>query len=350
MFRFEHDYILFGLIIIPILWIIFLLARRNRQKAIKTFGELSVIQQLMPHVSKSKSNWKFILVCIGLSFLIAGAAGPQFGSKLEEVKREGIEIIIALDVSNSMMAEDIKPNRLERAKQAISRLVEKLQDDRIGLLVFAGDSYIQIPITSDYISAKMFLETINTDIVPKQGTAIGSAIELGMRSFSPETEASKVLVIITDGENHEDDAVKAAEAATEKGITVYTIGMGSPNGSPIPVYTSAGKSFRKDNQGNTVISKLDEETLNKIAVAGNGKYILASNSNVGLNKLFDELKELETAEFDSKVYTEYEDRFQYLIGIAFLLLLIEVFTIERKSKWLANINLFGERNQKEEQL
>jgi Ca-activated chloride channel family protein len=343
MFRFEHDYILFGLILIPILWILFLLARRSKTKAIKAFGELSVIQQLMPNVSKAKSNWKFILVSSGLAFLIIGAAGPQFGSKLEEVKREGIEIIIALDVSNSMMAEDIRPNRLERAKQAISRLVEKLQDDRIGLIVFAGDAYIQIPITSDYISAKMFLETINTNIVPKQGTAIGSAIELGMRSFSPNSDASKVLVIITDGENHEDDAVKAAEVAAEKGITVYTIGMGSPNGSPIPVYTGAGKSFRKDNQGNTVISKLDEETLNKIAIAGNGNYILASNSNVGLNKLFDDLKELETAEFDSKVYTDYEDRFQYLIGLAFLILLIEVLTVERKSKWLSNINLFGDK-------
>ncbi len=349
MFRFEHDYILFGLVLIPIVWIIFLLARRNRQKAIKAFGELSVIQQLMPHVSKSKSNWKFILISVGLAFLIIGGAGPQFGSKLEEVKREGIEIIIALDVSNSMLAEDIKPNRLERAKQAISRLVEKLQDDRIGLIVFAGDAYIQIPITSDYISAKMFLETINTDIVPKQGTAIGSAIELGIRSFSPNTDASKVLVIITDGENHEDDAVKAAEAAAEKGISVYTIGMGSPNGSPIPVYSGSGKSYRKDNQGNTVISKLDEETLSKVAIAGNGNYILASNSNVGLNKMFDELKELETAEFDSKVYTEYEDRFQYMIGFAFLLLLIEVFTTERKSRWLGNINLFGERK-KEGQL
>ncbi|MFW5699324.1 MAG: vWA domain-containing protein [Bacteroidota bacterium] len=341
MFKFAHPYLLYALGLVPLVIILYLLARRRRKKYLETFGQWEVIRTLMPEVSKSKARWKFVLLTLGLFFLILGAAGPQFGSKLEEVKREGIEIIIALDVSNSMLAEDIKPNRLERAKQAISQLVDQLDDDRIGLIVFAGDAYTQIPITSDYVSAKMFLSTISTDIVPKQGTAIGSAIGLGMKSFSPDTEASKVMIVITDGENHEDDPVKFAEQAAEEGILIYTIGMGSPKGVPIPASPGSTQAFRKDREGNVIMTKLDEQTLSRIAAVTDGKYIPASNTSVGLNRLFRDIKNMESAEIETKIYTEYNERYQYLIALAVLFLLIEVIMVERKSRWLSKMNLFG---------
>jgi Ca-activated chloride channel family protein len=289
-------------------------------------------------MSKSKPHWKFFLLSLAFVFLIFGAAGPQFGSKLEEVKREGIEVIIALDVSNSMLAEDIKPNRLERAKLTIERLIELMEDDKVGLVVFAGDAYVQVPITSDYISAKMFLEGINTKMVSKQGTAIGSAIELASKSFSPQSEASKVIIVITDGENHEGNAIEMAEKANENGIKIYTIGLGSPQGVPIPV-TAGQNVFRKDNDGNVIISKLDESTLNKIAASADGKYYNANS----FNQIFAELDNLKTEEFETRVYTEYENRFQYLLAAGLLLLLIEIFILERKSPWVSRLNLFNEK-------
>ncbi|MBA7692195.1 hypothetical protein ES703_100757 [subsurface metagenome] len=240
-----------------------------------------------------------------------------------------------------MMAEDIQPNRLDKAKQAISKLVEKLQDDKIGLIVFAGDAYTQVPITTDYASTKLFLSAISTEIVPKQGTAIGSAIDLGMNSFTPDMEASKVLIIITDGENHEDDAVEMAKKAAEKGIIVHTIGVGLPKGAPIPVYSSTGqKVFRKDNDGNTIISKLDESMLQKISTAGGGVYIRSTNTRLGLNALFDEINKMEKQEFEARIYSEYDERFQYLIGIALFFLLLEFMILERKNKYFKNIKLF----------
>jgi len=231
-------------LLLPVLALIFALVFHQRRKAIRRFGDPQVIEPLMPYVSYSRPVLKAILVLLALASLVFGIARPQFGSKLREIKREGVELIIALDVSNSMMAEDIQPNRLERAKQAITRLVDRLVNDKIGLIVFAGDAYIQIPITTDYVSAKLFLNAISTDIVPKQGTAIGSAIELGTKSFTQQEETSKALIIITDGENHEDDAVEAAKLAAEKGIKVHTIGIGLPQGAPIPVYSGGQKSYR----------------------------------------------------------------------------------------------------------
>ena len=226
MFRFGNPEYLYLLLIIPVLILLFGLAQYYKKKALAKFGDMSVIEQLMPFVSKSRPVLKFVFLTIAIIAIILALADPQFGSKLEKVKRKGAEIIIALDVSNSMLAEDIKPNRLERAKQAISKLVDNMENDRIGLIVFAGDSYIQVPVTSDYTAAKMFLSSINTKIVSKQGTAIGSAIDLAMNSFTPESDMEKALIIITDGENHEDDAIKPAELAYEKGIAIHTIGMG----------------------------------------------------------------------------------------------------------------------------
>lgn len=345
MFRFSHPEYLYILFLIPIIIGLFWFATILQKRAINRFGNIETLKQLMPGASFKRGWLKIIILSTAIFLIILGLAGPQFGSKLTEVKRKGIEMIIALDVSNSMMAEDIQPNRLERAKQAISRLVDKLSDDRLGLIVFAGDAYVQLPITNDYISAKMFLSSINPGIVPKQGTAIGSAINLAASSFSPQSETSKVIVVISDGENHEDDPVEAAKKANEQGIYVYAIGIGSPQGSPIPAPSQDGQaSFLKDKDGNVVVSKLDEETLSKVAVAGNGKYIRATNTQLGLLPLFDEINKMQKTEMKEKIYSEYDDQFQYLFATALILLLLEFIILERKNKWLTKLNLFGVKN------
>jgi Ca-activated chloride channel family protein len=343
MFRFGNIEYLYLLVIIPALIMLFMILFSLRKKALKRFGNMQVIEPLMPGLSFARPVIKFMLIVVALASLIFGIARPQFGSKLREIKREGVEIIIALDVSNSMMAEDIQPNRLERAKQAIAKMVDRLVNDKIGLIVFAGDAYIQIPITTDYVSAKLFLNTISTDIVPKQGTAIGSSIELGMKSFTQQEETSKALIIITDGENHEDDAMETAKAAVEKGIKVHTIGIGLPKGAPIPVYSGGQKNYLKDNSGETVISKLDEDMLRKISAAGEGVYIRSTDTRVGLDKLFDEINKMEKQEMEAKVYSDYDERFQYVFAIGLFFLLLEFFILERKNKWLSKIKLFDQQ-------
>ena len=343
MFRFGNIEYLYLLVVIPLLILLFLILFSLRKKSLRRFGNMEVIEQLMPSLSFVRPVIKFMFMLLALGALIFGIARPQFGSKLREIKREGVEIIIALDVSNSMMAEDIQPNRLERAKQAIAKMVDRLVNDKIGLIVFAGDAYIQIPITTDYVSAKLFLNTISTEIVPKQGTAIGSAIELGMKSFTQQEETSKALIIITDGENHEDDAIEMARAAVEKGIMVHTIGIGLPKGAPIPVYGGGQKNYLKDNSGETVISKLDEEMLQKVAAAGEGVYIRSTDTRVGLDKLFDEINQMEKQEMEARVYSDYDERFQYVFAIGLFFLLLEFLILERKNKWLSKIKLFDQQ-------
>ena len=341
MFRFGNSEYLYLLLIIPVLVLLFGVAQYYKKRAMQKFGEMSVLEQLMPFVSRTRPVLKFIFLIIAFTSIVFALADPQFGSKLEKVKRKGAEIIIALDVSNSMLAEDIQPNRLERAKRSISKLIDRMDNDRIGLIVFAGDAYIQVPITSDFSAAKMFLSSINTNIVSKQGTSIGAAIDLAMNSFTPETEMNKAIIIITDGENHEDNPVKAAELAAKRGIKVHTIGMGSQRGAPIPVNKSYGQTnFLKDNDGNVVISKLDQKTLQQSASAGEGMFIMASNTQAGLNKLFDEINKMEKEEIEEVVYTEFEHRFQYLLGIALFFLLLDSIIPERKSKWSDSFNLF----------
>jgi len=338
-FRFEHPIILYLFIIIPILVVLYWISFARKKKALQKFGDLNIINQLMPYASFSRPIYKFGILMLALSFLILGAAGPQFGSKLQKIKRKGVEIIIALDVSNSMMAQDIQPNRLERAKRAISKLVDKLNDDKIGLVVFAGEAYTQLPITTDYASAKLFLSSISTDIVPIQGTAIGAAINLAAKSFSPESEASKAIIVITDGENHEDDAIAAARKANAKGIIVHTIAMGSIEGAPIP--TKVGSSnFRRDEKGNIVISKLDQKMIQQIATAGGGKPVIANNTTSGLNILFKEINKMNKTELEARVYSAYDEKFQYFITVVLLLLLLEFLVLERKNRYLKDINLF----------
>jgi Ca-activated chloride channel family protein len=339
MFRFAHPEYFWALWLIPLLTLFFIVSRIMRARALRKFGDREIIGYLTPSVSKTRPVFKFFLLMLALAAFIVGAARPQFGSKLKTVKREGVEIMIALDVSNSMLAEDIKPNRLERAKRAIDRLISRLKDDKIGLIVFAGDAYTQLPITTDYNTAQLFLSSVNTEIVPRQGTAIGAAIELALRSFTPNPESSKAIIIITDGENHEDDAVGAAEMAAKQGIVVHTIGMGLPQGAPIPAGIGQGE-FRRDRQGNVVITRLDEVTLEKISAAGNGIYLRASTANVGLEDLLDEINKMQKTEMESQVFAEYEDQFPYFFMAGLILLLLEFFIMERKNKYLRRIKLF----------
>lgn len=345
MFQFGNPQYLYFLIIIPILAFAQLWFAIKKKKALKRFGNPELITQLMPDVSLYRPMVKFYLLLLALSVIILTLAAPQFGTRIQNVQRKGIEIIVALDVSNSMNANDLEPSRLERAKQSIARLTDRLVNDRIGLIVFAGQAYTQIPITSDYTSAKMFLSSITTDIVPTQGTAIGTAINLATRSFSDMEDVNRAIIVITDGENHEDDAVGAARAAAQKGIRTYTVGMGSPKGSPIPMGGSG--NFLRDNQGNVVITKLNEAMLAEIASAGDGEYVPANNIRGGINKLMDELSQLEKSEFESKVYTDFEDQFQILAIIALILLIIDFMILERKNRILKKINLFTVDRNKE---
>lgn len=340
LFRFANPDFLYLLLLLPVVILLYIINEIRKKRALGRLGDINLVGRLVPELSKIRPVVKFILQLIAFSAGIIMLSRPQFGSKIEDVKKQGVEVIIALDVSNSMLAEDIQPDRLTRAKQAISRLVDNLDKDKIGLIVFAGDAYTQIPITTDYVSAKMFLSTINPDMVPKQGTAIGAAISLGIRSFSPGEGKSKAMIIITDGENHEDDPVTNAEEASKAGIIIHTIGIGSTEGVPIPVITNGKTDYLKDVDGNTVITKLDEDILKKIAITTNGKYVRASNSNIGLDEIFSEIRKMKKQELESTMYTEYNDQFQIFAAIALFLLMVDFILMERKNKRLANIRLF----------
>jgi len=345
MFRFENVEYLYGLLLIPVFILIYYIIRRSRLKQLIRFGDVSLVSALHPDVSKYKPNVKFILRMIAVAFLIFAIANPQIGSKLVEVKREGVDVVIALDVSNSMLAEDIKPNRLDRAKRSISRLIDELKGDRIGLIVFAGSAYVQLPMTTDYSAAKLFLSTINTDIVSTQGTAIGAAIELAIEKFTTEDEDKrKALIVITDGENHEDDAFAMAGKAVESGFVIYTIGMGTTEGGPIPIYRNAQRTgFLVDENKETIVTRLDAQMLQEIATAGNGKFIRSGGNDPELSELLEEISKMDKKEFESKRYADYEDRFQYLLAGAFLFLIVENLISVRKNKYLASLNLFGEK-------
>jgi Ca-activated chloride channel family protein len=342
-FRFAHPEYFYIFLVIPVLIVLFSLSRIIHRKALKKFGNLEILTKLMPSVSTGRPVIKFIVWLLALSMIITALAQPQFGSKLKTTKRKGVELIIALDVSNSMKAQDIKPNRLDRAKRAIAKLTDRLRDDKIGLIVFAGQAYVQLPITTDYSSAKLFLEAINTDIVPVQGTAIGAAIDMAVKSFTPNSKGSKAIIVITDGENHEDDAVGMAKAAQEKGIIVHTIGMGLPQGAPIPIGGEGSSDFLKDRSGSIVVTKLDEPMLTQIADAGGGTYIRANNAEIGLNTLFNEIEKMEKTEMEAREYSEYNDQFSTFLSIALALILLDLMILDRKNKWLRNYRLFGKQ-------
>jgi len=340
LFRFANPDFLYLLLLLPVMAAIFVFNAWRRRRSLKKLGDPELVRKLIPEMSSTRPVLKFLLLLLTLSSVVIMLARPQFGSKIEEVKKQGVEVIIALDVSNSMLAEDIQPNRLTRAKQAIERLVDNLQNDRIGLIVFAGDAYTQIPITTDYVSAKMFLSTVSPEMVPKQGTAIGAAINLGIRSFSPGEGKSRAMVIITDGENHDDDPMADAREAAKQGIVIHTIGIGSTQGVPIPVYTGGRMDYLKDRDGKIVITKLDEDILKGIALTTGGNYVRATNSSIGLEEIYNGIGKMKQEELESKMYTEYNDQFQIFASIALVFMLIEYLIMDRRNRKLANIRLF----------
>jgi Ca-activated chloride channel family protein len=297
--------------------------------------------QLMPDASKYRPDVKFWIVFVAIGLFAVLLARPQFGSRLETVKRQGIEVIIALDISNSMLAEDVQPSRLQKAKRLVSQLVDKMENDKVGMIVFAGDAFTQLPITSDYISAKMFLETIDPSLISKQGTALGAAINLSTRSFTPMEGVGRTVILITDGDNHEDGALEAAKAAVEKGIQINVLGVGMPEGAPIPIPGS--NDYRRDREGNVVVTKLNEQRCQEIAQVGQGIYVRVDNSNAAQNAITKEINKLAKADVETQVYTEFNEQFQAIAWIILLLLLVEMLILERKNPLFKNIHLFSDK-------
>ena len=328
MLYFASPVYLWLLLLILVIPVVYGILRSLRARRIRKFGDPSLVRQLMPSWSGAKGWVRIILFDLALLCFIIGIARPQMGATLKEHEAKGAEIMICLDVSNSMLAQDYSPSRLDRAKLAITRMADRLQGDRIGLIIFAGTSFVQLPITTDYVSAKMFLGSIDTGSVPIQGTAIGDAILTAAKSFSAQSEKSRAIVVITDGENHEDDAVDAAKQAAELGIKVYTIGVGSVQGQPIPV----NGELLKDNDGNIVVTRLDEETLRKIAREGGGAYVHAGNEEFGLNPIVDDIKKMEAERFNSIVFEDFDEQYMYFLAAALVLLVLEMLIGDRKHK------------------
>ena len=316
------------LLLVPVIPIVYGIVRALRARRIRRFGDPSLVRQLMPSWSGAKGWVRIVLLSLAWLMFSLGLARPEMGAKLREHEARGAEIMICLDVSNSMLAQDYSPSRLDRAKLAISRVVDKLAGDRIGLIIFAGTSFVQLPITTDYVSAKMFLGNIDTGSVPVQGTAIGEAVKTAMKSFSAQSEKSRAIIVITDGENHEDDAVDAAKQAGELGIKVYTIGVGSLQGQPIPVEGG----LLKDRDGNIVVTRLDETTLRKMAEVSGGAYVHAGNEEFGLGPIVDDIKKMEAERYSSVVFEEYDELFMYFFAAALALFALEMLIGERKHR------------------
>jgi Ca-activated chloride channel family protein len=344
MFRLAHPQFLYLLLLIPLLVLLFVFARRRKMKALAAFGDINLVMRLVPEYSGMRQILKFIIWSLAWMLIVVGMADPQTGSKLEKIKRKGVDMVFALDVSNSMLAQDITPNRLERAKQAIIHLLGKLENDRVGLVIFAGKAYIQMPLTTDYSATRLFLSNINPGMIPVQGTSLGDAIETSASGFG-NTKQSKAIIIITDGENHEDNAVEAAKAVAGKGIRVYTIGIGLPEGAPIPVYSGNTQiGYKKDASGLTVITRINEPLLQDIAKAGRGIFVQANNSQSGVQEVFDQINKLEKSEYNEAFFSDYEDRFQFFILAALILILGETLIADRKGRLAGKIKLFSNKS------
>lgn len=341
MFRFANIEMLWWLITIPIFVIAYILITRRKRRQLIAFGDPELMEQLMPAASKKRPIVKFSLVMIALILLIIAAARPQYGQQEKTVKRQGIEVMVALDVSNSMLAEDVAPNRLDRAKQMLSKMIDNMIDDKVGLVIFAGDAFTQLPITCDYVSAKMFLNTITPNLISTQGTAIGAALQTAITSFgTQETTIGRAIILITDGENHEDDAIAAAKKAQELGIRVFVIGIGKPEGSPIP--KPGTNDYFKDRSGQVVVSRLNEEMCQEIAGAGKGLYVRCDNTNTAMRALQQELDRIATTELETTIYADYNEQYQSFVLLALLTLLIDFFIMMRQNHKLNRMDLFKE--------
>lgn len=341
MLRFANIEVLWLLASIPVFAIGYWFYTRHKRRQLEEFGDPELMEQLMPNASHTRPTVKFCIVMVALTLLIIAAARPQFGQSERTEKRQGIEAIVALDISNSMLAEDVAPNRLDRAKQMLSKLMDNMVNDKVGLVVFAGDAFVQLPITCDYVSAKMFLNSIKPELIKTQGTAIGQALSTSIRCFGEKSDASRAIILITDGENHEDDAVAVAKRAKEEGIQVLVVGIGKPDGSPIPL--PGTNNFIKDRQGNVVVSRLNEEMCREIAQAGGGLYVRCDNTNTATKTIQKELDKLSTQEIETQVFTDYNEQFQSFALIALFLLVIDFFIFNRKNKSLTKLDIFGEK-------
>ena len=339
MFRFGEPQYLYLLIVLPLLAVFYFYSNYRRRKKLREYGSPELLAHLMPDVSKYRPDVKFWLTLSALAMVIFMLARPQFGSKMETVKRQGVETVVALDISNSMLAQDVTPSRLEKSKKLISRLVETFNNDKVAMIVFAGEAFTQLPITSDYVSAKMFLETISPSLITTQGTDIRGAIDLAMKSFTPNEGVGRAIVLITDGENHEGGAIEAAQEAAKKGMRVFVLGVGSPDGSPIPA-EDGSNNFRRDKDGNVIVTRLNEQMCQEIAKAGNGMYIRVDNTNSAEKVLNNEIAKLSKADVESQVYTEFDEQFQALAWLVLILLVVEMLILERKNPLFKNVRLF----------
>ena len=341
MFRFEEPAYLYLLLLLPVLALLYWYSNYRRRRAIRKFGDPELMAMLMPDVSKYRPNVKFGIIWLVVALFSLLLARPQFGSKLETVKRQGVEVMIALDISNSMLAQDVQPSRLAKAKRLVAQLVDKMENDKVGMIVFAGDAFTQLPITSDYISAKMFLESIDPSLISKQGTAIGAAINLATRSFTPQEGVGRAVIVITDGENHEGGAVEAATEAAKKGIQVNVLGVGLPDGAPIPM--EGTNDYRKDREGNVIVTRLNEAMCQEIAKAGNGLYVRVDNTNNAQKAIGQEINKMAKADVETQVYTEFNEQFQAVAWFILILLLVEMLILERKNPLFRNIHLFSNK-------
>ena len=341
MFRFESPIYLYGLIVVALLAMIRFFAMRSQKKRLRKFGDPQLLKELMSGVSRIRPVLKFWLLEGALTLLIVMLARPQIGTRISHEKRTGIETIIAMDISNSMMAQDVTPSRLDRAKMMVENLVDNFTDDKIGLIVFAGDAFIQLPITSDFVSAKMFLNNIDPSMMQNQGTDIAAAIDMATHSFTQQKDIGKAIIVITDGEDHEGGVLEAAKAAKEKGMRVYVLGVGSTMGAPIPIPNTG--DYMRDNSGNTVMSALNEQMCRDIAQAGGGAYIHVENNSNAQRQLDEELDQLEHKETESTIYSDFDEQFQAVGILALFLLILEVLILESKNPLMRNISLFGKK-------
>lgn len=343
MYQLEEKIWFWALIIIPVIIVLFLMVQLWKRHVQKRFASERLLKRLSPNRSIFKSVLKLIVLCLAFGCLAIAMVNPKIGTKLETVKREGVDIVFAVDVSKSMLAEDIAPNRLEKSKQLVTQIINNLASDRIGIIAYAGKAFPQLPITTDYASAKMFLQSMNTDMLSSQGTAIDEAIQLARTYYNDEEQTNRVLIIISDGEDHNNIATDAAEEAADEGIKIFTIGVGEEKGSPIPIKRNGiVLNYKKDNQGETVITKLNEETLIEIAEEANGEYIHGNNTNEVVETIRDILNKMDKTEFEAKQFAEYKDQFQWFLALGIFFLCIDIFLLERKTEWLSRLNLFNE--------
>ncbi|MER3375661.1 MAG: VWA domain-containing protein [Allomuricauda sp.] len=346
MIQFDEKIYFYLLGIIPVMVLAFFFLQIWKKRTQRQFADTNLLKRLAPDRSSFKSTLKLIFLLAGLSFLILGLVNPKIGTKLETVKREGVDIVFAVDVSKSMLAEDIAPNRLEKAKRLVSEIINQLASDRIGIIAYAGQAYPQLPITTDYGAAKMFLQSMNTDMLSSQGTAIDAAIDLASTYYDDTEQTNRVLFIVSDGEDHsEDNTVSAVDNATQNGIRVFTIGVGKAKGAPIPIKRNGVvESLKKDNQGEVVITKLNEAILSEVAERGNGEYIDGSNTEEAVEHIKELLNQMDKTEFEAKQFAEYKDQFQWFLAAGFLFLFLDIFLLDRKTQWLKKLNLFNEHD------